>query len=110
MIKIIEYENLEEGDLVTWYGVHVLQWEREIRPYGIEPTVAFVQDDDPVIAAAPQLLTALEHIQTWYESNATDDDCPICRYEPPHHHGQCPKELAEQALAAAGGDYDQGDT
>ena len=45
MFRGIDYENLKEGDLITFYGVHVLRWEDDIRPYGIEPTIAFVQDD-----------------------------------------------------------------
>ena len=44
-IKAIDYDDLKEGDLITWYGVHVLSWEDNIRPLGIEPTIAFVQDD-----------------------------------------------------------------
>jgi len=57
-IKAIDYENLSEGDLVTWYGVHVLRWERDIRPYGIEPSIAFVQDDTQEILIG-ELLAAL---------------------------------------------------
>ena len=62
-IKAIDYDNLSEGDLVTWYGVHVLRWEDEImRPYGIFPTIAFVQDNtlEDQIAA---LLEALKKIE-----------------------------------------------
>ena len=44
-IKAIDYDDLKEGDLITWYGMHVLRWEDDIRPLGIEPTIAFVQDD-----------------------------------------------------------------
>ena len=44
-IKAIDYDDLKEGDLMTWYGMHVLRWEDDIRPLGIEPTIAFVQDD-----------------------------------------------------------------
>jgi hypothetical protein len=58
-IKAIDYENLSDGDLITWYGVHVLQWESDIRPYGIEPTIAFVQDDSQE-ELIKQLLEALE--------------------------------------------------
>jgi len=56
-IKAIDYENLSEGDLVTWYGVHVLRWERDIRPYGIEPSIAFVQDDTQEILITELLET-----------------------------------------------------
>ena len=58
-IKAIDYENLSEGDLITWYGMHVLRWEDEIRPYGIEPSIAFVQDDTQEILIG-ELLDALK--------------------------------------------------
>ena len=60
-IKAIDYENLSEGDLITWYGMHVLRWEDEIRPYGIEPSIAFVQDNtqDELIAELLKALKAL---------------------------------------------------
>jgi len=58
-IKAIDYENLSEGDLITWYGMHVLRWEDEIRPYGIEPSIAFVQDDTQEILIG-ELLEALK--------------------------------------------------
>jgi len=45
LFRGIDYENLKEGDLIQFYGVHVLKWEDEIRPYGIEPRIAFVKDD-----------------------------------------------------------------
>ncbi|MHA2253522.1 MAG: hypothetical protein ACXAD7_24400 [Candidatus Kariarchaeaceae archaeon] len=72
-IKAIDYENLKEGDLITWYGVHVLKWEDEISPYGIEPTMAFVQDDtqDELIT---QLLEALEAMHKEFGENFPDDE------------------------------------
>ncbi len=45
MFKCISYENLKEGELIQFFGVHVFAWEDDIRPMGIEPTVAFVEDD-----------------------------------------------------------------
>lgn len=77
-IKAIDYENLKEGDLVTWYGVHVLQWEREIRPYGIEPTIAFVQYDS-VEEINTDLLEALK-------SSLGAESSKDCYAD---HHGYC---------------------
>ena len=61
-IKAIDYENLSEGDLITWYGMHVLRWEDEIRPYGIDPTIAFVQDDTQEILIG-ELLETLKQVK-----------------------------------------------
>ena len=61
-IKAINYENLQEGDLITWYGMHVLRWEDEIRPYGIEPSIAFVQDDTQEILIG-ELLEVLKQVK-----------------------------------------------
>jgi hypothetical protein len=92
-IKAISYENLQEGDLITWYGVHVIRWEDEIRPYGIEPTIAFVKDDtqDGLIK---QLLAALEDVE-WDR----DDQCLWCGGI--FKWGHEPDCKRQQALAAA---------
>jgi len=62
MFRGIDYENLKEGDLIQFYGVHVLRWEDEIRPYGIEPRIAFVEDDTLEKENA-KLKKALENIR-----------------------------------------------
>ncbi|MHA2094593.1 MAG: hypothetical protein ACW98F_08190 [Candidatus Hodarchaeales archaeon] len=97
-IKAIDYENLEEGDLITWYGVHVLKWEDEISPYGIEPTMAFVQDDtqDELIT---QLLKALKELcneirNAHVDSNHLVPGCAVCDA----------LNEAEQAIALAEGE------
>ncbi len=67
MFKCISYENLEEGELIQFFGVHVFAWEDDIRPMGIEPTVAFVEDDTMEKQNAA-LVTALEDARSWLEN------------------------------------------
>jgi len=43
-----------EGIPVQFAAVHVVRWRRE---WG-EPTLLFVEDEDPLVAAAPKLLQA----------------------------------------------------
>jgi hypothetical protein len=64
MFRAIDYDNLKEGDLIQFYGVHVLKWERAIRPLGIEPTIAFVEDDtqEQQLAAMREALEATQDI------------------------------------------------
>ena len=78
-IKAIDYENLSEGDLITWFGVHVLRWEDEIRPFGIEPTMAFVQDDtqEKQIAELLDALKATLPIVQYILANGWDEAPPI---------------------------------
>lgn len=44
--KLIPYEQLEEGEMIQFFGVHVLRWEREFSPLGITPAYAFVEDEE----------------------------------------------------------------
>lgn len=45
----------EEGDQVQFYGIYVLKWPHEI--HGL-PTIAFVEVQDSLYEAAPDLLAA----------------------------------------------------
>ena len=107
-IKAIDYENLSEGDLITWYGMHVLRWEDEIRPYGIEPTIAFVQDNTQEILIG-ELLEALKDFYAFktkgYDQNVEpyNKECPVCHSDKPYHDGLCPKYKVDQVIAKAEG-------
>ena len=41
--RLIPYDQLKEGDMIQFFGVHVLRWEREI--IHVQPDYAFVKDD-----------------------------------------------------------------
>lgn len=45
LYRLIEYEDLKEGDLIQFFGVHVLKWERLMGP-NIRPDYAFVEVSD----------------------------------------------------------------
>ena len=46
-IRMYAREELEEGQLIQWVGVHVLAWEQWKRDYGIPDwEYAFVKEDD----------------------------------------------------------------
>lgn len=48
----IPYDQLKEGDLVQFFGVHVLGWTRECHG---EPTMAFIQaEEDEVVILTPE--------------------------------------------------------
>jgi hypothetical protein len=73
---------------------------------GGNPGVAPIrkQEDAYLIAAAPDLLEALEMAQRAHDYRAAHDYCPVCedvfsRHEPPKHQPDC--RLA-QAIAKAG--------
>ena len=57
-----------EGIPVQFAAVHVVHWRRE---WG-EPTLLFVEDEDPLIAAAPDLLAACEAALDIMEHAAID--------------------------------------
>ena len=60
MMRLFKGFEPKEGDPVLFLGVHALRW-----PYdsGVQPTIAFTDDVDPVYEAAPQLLEALENLE-----------------------------------------------
>ena len=52
-IKMVESQ---EGEYVQWVGVYVLKWQPE---WGT-PEVAFVEEENPLLDAAPDMLAALK--------------------------------------------------
>ena len=58
-----------EGEPVQYVGVYVTKW----RPEWGQPTAMFVEDDDPVRAAAPDLLEACEAV-----ADAESEMCSQC--------------------------------
>ena len=41
----IDFENLEDGEYIQFFGVHMLSWGDIERATGIKPTIAFIEDD-----------------------------------------------------------------
>ncbi len=63
LFKAIPYDELNEGDLVQFYGVHALRWGNTLTP-----SYAFIELDDPLYSAAPALLEACEALLAGIES------------------------------------------
>ena len=55
-------DNPQEGELVQFLAVYATRWPWEAG----EPSCAFVEDDDPVRAAAHDLLEAAEEVLSWH--------------------------------------------
>ena len=103
-IKAIDYDDLKEGDLITWYGMHVLRWEDDIRPLGIEPTIAFVQDDT-LESENQRLVDVADRRSALLKMHENDrisfgNRCPFCYSPGSKHIESCrlAKELSDERL------------
>lgn len=62
LFRGIDFENLEDGEYIQFFGVHMLSWGDIERATGIKPTIAFIEDDTLEQQKAA-LVEALEIIQ-----------------------------------------------
>ena len=62
LFRGIDFENLEDGEYIQFFGVHMLSWGDIERATGIKPTIAFIEDDTlekqiaDLVAALDELL------------------------------------------------------
>ncbi len=64
LFRGIDFENLEDGEYIQFFGVHMLSWGDIERATGIKPTIAFIEDDtlEKENAAMVEALEAIQSI------------------------------------------------
>ncbi len=72
LFRGIDFENLEDGELIQFFGVHMLRWGDIERATGIKPTIAFIEDDTLKQQNA-DLVAALEDTQKLLDNIYEED-------------------------------------
>lgn len=79
LFRGIDFENLEDGEYIQFFGVHMLSWGDIERATGIKPTIAFIEDDSlekqiaDLVAALEAALPVIQYIL----ANGWDEAPPL---------------------------------